>query len=37
MKTMFALLCVARSACSLIQCGYTNQVEPFEYQFGAGL
>jgi hypothetical protein len=37
MKTVIALIGVARSACSLIQCAYSSQVAPFEYQFGSGL
>jgi hypothetical protein len=37
MKTFFALIGVARSACSLMQCAYSHQVMPAEYQFGGGL
>jgi hypothetical protein len=37
MKTLFALIAVARCACSLMQCAYSNQMDPVEYQFGGGL
>lgn len=37
MKTLFALISVARCACSLMQCAYSHQVTPAEFQFGGGL
>ena len=37
MKTLLALFGVARCACSLMQCAYSHQVVPAEFQFGGGL
>ena len=37
MKTLLALIAVARCACSLMQCAYSSQMAPVEYQFGGGL
>jgi hypothetical protein len=37
MKTIRALIGVARCACSLLECAYSHQVAPVEFQLGAGL
>jgi hypothetical protein len=37
MKTLFALIAVARCACSLMECSYSIQAVPVEYQFGSSL
>lgn len=37
MKTLLALIGVARCACSLLQCAYSHQVSPAEFQFWGGL
>lgn len=37
MKTLLALFGVAHCACSLMQCAYSHQVPPAEFQFGGGL
>jgi len=37
MKTLLALFGVARCACSLMQCAYSHQVTPAEFQFGGVL
>lgn len=37
MKTLFALIRVARCACSLMECAYSHQVPPAEFQFGGAL
>jgi len=37
MKTLLALFGVARCACSLMECAYSHQVPPAEFQFGGCL
>ncbi|SDI56197.1 hypothetical protein SAMN05216605_114172 [Pseudomonas abietaniphila] len=37
MKTLLALISVARCACSLMQCAYSHQVPPADFQFGGVL
>lgn len=37
MKTLVALIGLARCACSLLESGYPHQLVPTEFKFGGGL
>jgi hypothetical protein len=37
MKTLLALVALARCAVTLLECTYSDQVAPVEFQFGGGV